>query len=274
MNLLNPYNLLGVSIDSTLRELRKSYYTLSLICHPDKGGSKEDMDVVHKAYLYVKEQLENNETQTTYEEAEAEFERFCKEQEEKPPPFSKIDEENNDFIRDFNREFDRVHSSIAENAANHNIQSTFYYPFEQGYGHLMEKSQLVDINDINFECSYGEKQKKDALEEPVVNVFSKEVIIYKEPHSLPDTYGYNYNFNVKKIDDFSDKISKNFECTDYLKAFSPAENVEHLRKSYKSIDELLEERKQFDDNLVNDNSVNDNSVNNTSESSPKIIIIN
>ena len=93
MNLLNPYKLLGVTINSTSRELKKSYYMLSLLCHPDKGGDKNDMDIVHKAYLYVKKQLLNNENPVTYEEAEEEFDKFCKDQEAQPPPFSKIYEE-------------------------------------------------------------------------------------------------------------------------------------------------------------------------------------
>jgi curved DNA-binding protein CbpA len=235
MNLLNPYKLLGVTTNSTSRELKKSYYMLSLLCHPDKGGDKNDMDIVHKAYLYVKKQLLNNEDPVTYDEAEEEFDRFCKEQEEQPPPFSKIYEEANDFIKDFNREFKKVHK------ATHN-------PFKDGYGHLMEPSDNEFVS--NLECNYnGEKQLKEALETPLKHTFSKEVVIYKEPHYLPDTYGNYYNFDIKKIDDFSDKFKNNLEGTDYLKAFSPIEKVKCNRKSYNNVEEFLEERDSFVKNL-------------------------
>ena len=57
-SLINPYQLLGVTINSSLKELKKAYYNMSLLCHPDKGGSNKDMIVVHTAYLYIKTQLE------------------------------------------------------------------------------------------------------------------------------------------------------------------------------------------------------------------------
>ena len=233
MNLLNPYQLLGVTINSTPRELKKSYYMLSLLCHPDKGGCKKDMDIVHKAYMYVKDQILNNQNSITYEEAEEEFERFCKEQEEQPPAFSKIYEEANDFIKDFNREFEKVHQS------QHN-------PFNEGYGHLMEPSDSSLLNTMGK--SY-DTQIKDALATPLKHKFSKEIVIYKEPQYLPNTYGNYYNFDIKKIDDFSDKLKKNLEGTDYLKAFSPFEKVKSNRKNYKNVEEFLEERNIFIENL-------------------------
>ena len=79
MNLLNPYELLGVSPTSTINTLKKKYYTLALICHPDKGGNKDDMIIIKNAYEYIKPQLENN-TDTTYEQLEEEFQKFCDEQ--------------------------------------------------------------------------------------------------------------------------------------------------------------------------------------------------
>ena len=132
INLLNPYHLLGVTTNSTMKELKKSYYSLSLLCHPDKGGNKDDMDIVHKAYLYVKSQLIGNENAITYEQAEAQFEAFCKEQEAKPPPFSVIYEEANDFVREFREHFEKVHKEI------HN-------PFKDGYGHLMDPREEAGL---------------------------------------------------------------------------------------------------------------------------------
>ena len=45
-SLINPYELLGVNINSCLKEVRKSYYNFAKICHPDKGGDKKDMYIV------------------------------------------------------------------------------------------------------------------------------------------------------------------------------------------------------------------------------------
>ena len=71
MNLINPYQLLGVNPSMPdLKQLKKSYYQLALLCHPDKGGNKESMDIVHKSYLYIKKQFANCQNLKTYEQLE------------------------------------------------------------------------------------------------------------------------------------------------------------------------------------------------------------
>ena len=75
--MINPYDIMNLTSESTLKDLKKAYYDLALICHPDKGGQEEDMIVIHNAYKYIKEQLENCENVGTYEELEDEFTSFC-----------------------------------------------------------------------------------------------------------------------------------------------------------------------------------------------------
>jgi len=53
MNHLDPYDLLGVSPYAAAPEVRRAYYELALLVHPDKGGSAADMTTVHAAYEYV-----------------------------------------------------------------------------------------------------------------------------------------------------------------------------------------------------------------------------
>ena len=59
--LINPYALLGVTVNSTFNELKRNYYNMALMCHPDKGGSGDDMHIVLMAYNYCKEQLQKKE---------------------------------------------------------------------------------------------------------------------------------------------------------------------------------------------------------------------
>ena len=43
-SLINPYDLLGFDSKQpniSMIELKKQYFMLSLICHPDKGGNNE-----------------------------------------------------------------------------------------------------------------------------------------------------------------------------------------------------------------------------------------
>ncbi len=107
------------------------------------------------------------------------------------------------------------------------------------------------LNNYGSNITNYDKQIKDAVERPLKHTFSKEIVIYKEPQNLPNTYGNYYNFDIKKVDDFSDKFKYNLEGTDYLKAFSPFEKVNSNRKSYKNVEEFLQERNSFIENLRN-----------------------
>jgi hypothetical protein len=53
MQHLDPYDLLGVSPYAPAGEVRRAYYQMALLAHPDKGGSAADMATVHAAYDYV-----------------------------------------------------------------------------------------------------------------------------------------------------------------------------------------------------------------------------
>ena len=85
MSHINPYNLLGVTTDSTISELKKNYYNLALICHPDRGGNKEDMQQLYSCYKYILEQLSGIRNDS-YEDAEVDLKSFYQQQKEEPLP--------------------------------------------------------------------------------------------------------------------------------------------------------------------------------------------
>ena len=88
-SVLNPYDLLGVSLNSTVQDVKRAYYQLALVAHPDKGGSADQMRTVQSAYEYVSLQICGI-RRDTYEDAEEEFKRFCEEQQLAPHPFYDI----------------------------------------------------------------------------------------------------------------------------------------------------------------------------------------
>lgn len=47
---MNPYEILGVSIDATLEEIKSKYKQLANIHHPDKGGDEETFKLINLAY--------------------------------------------------------------------------------------------------------------------------------------------------------------------------------------------------------------------------------
>ena len=193
--LINPYELLGVNIDSTLSELKKNYYNLSLIVHPDKGGNNKDFQIIYSAYNYIKIQLINKENKkTTYEDLENEFQDFIKNQKEEYTPFYEIYKETNDWLNEFNKEFE-----------NENITNTNNL-FKKGYGDLMENEAIINIEYNNIE----NKRPK--------NKFNNKIIKYEKPNYLPNNI-INYPLNIKDIKDFSN-LEGNLKMSDYKISFT------------------------------------------------------
>lgn len=87
---LDPYALLGVTIASTCQEVRRAYYELALHAHPDKGGSAEQMRIVHNAYAYVSHQIAGVNRTVTFEDLEKDFADFCASQTQRPPSLADI----------------------------------------------------------------------------------------------------------------------------------------------------------------------------------------
>lgn len=77
MGSLNPYDFLGVTIDSTAEQVRRSYHSLALLLHPDRGGHARDMLVLQHSYEYVISQINAINRTTSFEDLAAAFERFC-----------------------------------------------------------------------------------------------------------------------------------------------------------------------------------------------------
>lgn len=50
---LDPYAVLGVTLTSSPNEVRRAYYSLALLVHPDKGGDADQMAVVQSAYAWI-----------------------------------------------------------------------------------------------------------------------------------------------------------------------------------------------------------------------------
>lgn len=207
--MINPFTLLNVTIDSSFNTLKRNYYNMALFCHPDKGGSNDDMIVLHNAYNYCKKQLQLRESkQTTYEELESEFINFCKEQEEKAPTFSSIYKETNDWIEEFNNHFDNL--NIKTDGKDFKVN-----PFQTGYGGLMDTSE--DISELP---SYEDKEETLPSQ-----IFNKEIVEYKEPQYLPDSINY-YPLNCDKIDDFSGSTENNqLIMTDYYKSYGKHKKI-------------------------------------------------
>jgi hypothetical protein len=50
---MNPYDILSITAESSLHDIKMSYYNMAQYCHPLYGGSVHDMCILHAAYLWT-----------------------------------------------------------------------------------------------------------------------------------------------------------------------------------------------------------------------------
>lgn len=216
--MINPYEIMNLTPDSTLKDLKRAYYDMALICHPDRGGTEEDMIVIHNAYKYIKEQLENCENVSSYEELEEEFSSFCKEQEETPPPFRDIweDSEHKKLSDEFNRSF----------------EETTEQPINRGYQRFMVDSKYrqretvapIDYKPLNMDELTEEFEDSDG--EFIEQVeFENKVIEYKEPEGILE-------IQVK-------------DGVDYYDAFCNPVEMDSSKIKERTLEELIAERDEL-----------------------------
>ena len=204
-SVINPYELLGFDSKNPniqMKDLKNAYYTLSLICHPDKGGNADDMVILQNAYLYIKNQIEyKDEKSLPFEKIEKEFKEFMEEQTKKPQPFSEIYEETHVWLQEFNNYFKK----------NYNNSDIYLDPNEDGYGALMDQS-IQNEEDTNYAD----------LETKVSYQFKNEIAVYQEPSSFITSFSNGFEIDGKKINNFTRQVG-DMTLSDYKQAFTDSE---------------------------------------------------
>jgi hypothetical protein len=235
---INPFNLLGVDPHKTsLQELKKQYYTLALLVHPDKNREKdgEEMHVLHMAYRYCLEQIENAESRkTTYEDLEKEFEDFCRAQEQTVSVAVNITD-NDTVVLGINVSVptfrDIIDDAFEQKKFNEAFETAdgYHASFQGGYGSHMEASEFASaqpLTDISYAGDKNLLQLKDDF---------SSLIVYKEPISMTKEADY-YNYCTKEPIDSYTIYMKNTCLTDYKEAH--LNNEEVTRETTTLINEL------------------------------------
>jgi curved DNA-binding protein CbpA len=208
MSCVDPYKLLGVTVKHKRDDVRSAFKSLSLLCHPDKGGIREDMEVLYVAYRYILEQIEFSEHGRTMEDEEQKFKDFLElqisQKSEIPSLFEIMTDEKN---KDFNEMFEKRRES------------------EEEYG-------------MCYQSNYEEKIKLEP------EVFTREIIEYKEPKTYQEmNFKTIYDFTMHPVQDFSGG-----SCVDYVVAFSPPEDMKIIEEKNveEEFEKLVKLRNQID----------------------------
>jgi len=212
-SLINPFQLFGLDVHRhiNLKTVKKTYHQLALLCHPDKGGNKDDFLIIHQAYNYVLDQVEQSKEMVEMDKLEEDFENFCSENPiEKLPSLLDIREDTAVFNKKFNEKWEE------ENApqVDHEMFSIFK---NGGYGDLMDYSEIIP----------EEAEMKDDCNIELRNKFTREVITYEEPKALPDNYGNFQRFDVTEVDNYSNIPD---ELYDYKETHSEIKQMPKLKE--------------------------------------------
>ena len=236
---LDPFSLLGVTIDSTPDEVRRAYYGLCLVCHPDKGGEAADMACVHAAYLFVSEQAKAVNRTETVESLEARFAAFCLAQTEEPPRFRDI--------VDCEEERELFHRGVAAEVGELLLTG--------GYGSLMAPSEYsggVGGNDNGGCLEYRPSASppaasaEEAEEGFACRPFARDVVVYAEPMAASALRGDAISSMIHGNND-GYCVQVPLAMADYVEAFNTVkEALEEEEPSSKTLGDLLAERERQD----------------------------
>lgn len=248
-NIINPYELLNVTTNSTLQEVKKSYYELAKIMHPDRsGGRKEDMEMLHSCYQFIKRELEQTNTNITFEDLESQFRNFLTTQEKQIPKFCDIYDDAFDVDK-FNEKF--LHERVNEKNNPFSLDGG-------GYGEDMEESEYIEDKSIfqrvkdffsGFKASNEPKVSVKALEDARYND-SQEKVMQPLKNKFDVQTWSNPISNVGGGDylDYTnqDRDYTGGGMTDYKVAYTNQVSPENWNQDPKmeSIDSLVERRKK------------------------------
>lgn len=190
---LNPYDFLGVTPKSSLDDIKKAYYSLALIMHPDKGGSASEMHILKTAYNWIREQITLVETNIfkDYDSIQLAFDDFIKQQDEtKPPPLTTILAESIGFELDkFTQIYDRILEEYSHNS-NHFNNKEYIYSIIYSHIHnrYIRDDKLILTNERLWEFVEHELRHK------WLNKFNNT----NYENCIPSSIGHGYGEDMQK----------------------------------------------------------------------------
>jgi curved DNA-binding protein CbpA len=240
----NPYKILGINEDISLRETTRIYRRLSKSVHPDKGGNAESFDRLTKAYLSI---LEIKKSEITEKKTHGDLKDEFKE--------NNLDVQKQKYFTD----------GIGFNTTSFN---TFF-----------NENKLSDINDDGYSDWIKNNKIEDIKRKPISGKFNLEVFnnkfdvmktevskvnnkIILNATPIPASLGTKMDvitLGSDKVSDFSNQNNvdnKGLNYTDYQLAMSDnllidKSLIKNIIPSYKDLEEIKSERDKIEYSLSN-----------------------
>ena len=232
---LDPYEVLNVDYNTTLKDLRKSFRKLILLAHPDRGGDPIKFNIIKQAYSYIFHDLKKQDELYNKEQETIKTRNHTRNRQDM--------ELNNN-----NNNNNNSNNNIAIDPKKFNVK-TFNNLFhnyrveeshDHGYGDVMSNRNNV-------------RENSDSMNK-VQKFENRNLVIYNEPKMMTSTDNV-YNLGQEQVDDYTKGFNindkgKKIHYTDYVRAHSECEkmteNVPNVRRSqFNSVDELNRDRKNI-----------------------------
>lgn len=228
-----PYDILGVTIKSSLRDVKKSFIAKALMVHPDKvAGDGDKMMRLKNAFDIVYKEVSAINTDKTYEDFKDEFDLFYFQQSMEVKP--DID------VAELVQQFEKYKSKGVPETDDFSKQPTEEYLAM--WEHSTEYKTVVDPE--NFASIHGTKRRVEGfVYDPVVtgnvkHMFAPKTIGIREPGDALILY----------------KPPKEYESScanDYMEAFTPV--VYDIPEGYGDhvidYDAVVEQRRIMDEQI-------------------------
>ena len=243
MPLIQPYELFGLTSKASADEVRKAYYNMALLCHPDRGGSVEDMTVINAAYEWVRRGLAGV---TPVPEAAIEYDDLLAEYKpEHTPSFVELQGENCGFPRSaFPCDDDFLYKLVLmkwHNQSDATRETTRIADFATAYLHD-RKDPAVASQTYPASVPHGYSELIASHDDSAPFSKTTDIVQYVEPIGRIREQSETANvFAVSQLEDYSTETS-----TDYELAFSPPIKLPDIDHVVLDIETLMAQRKADD----------------------------
>ena len=188
-----PYDILGVTIESSLRDVKKSFIAKALMVHPDKvSGDGDKMMRLKNAFDIVYKEVSAINTDKTYEDFKDEFDLFYFQQSMEVKPDIEVTELVEHFEK-YKKDL-QPDESYSKNPTEEYLAMWKWNNNVEGYGNVMDPDIIRDTVDrLQYNpVQIGNVQheftpKKVGIREP-----GDAVILYKPPKEYESSCANDY----------------------------------------------------------------------------------